>query len=102
MSASSSKSYKARWDSSPLRLVKEKLPYFQEQGGRDHIFLWSSETLSTGRKIEEKVDEKVQFTTFLVIWFIAGGWCKPLMAHFIVQIHQLYIADVSSFKMFML
>lgn len=25
------------------RLVLEKLPYFSDQGGRDHIFLWSSE-----------------------------------------------------------
>ena len=25
------------------RLVMEKLPYFSDQGGRDHIFLWSSE-----------------------------------------------------------
>ncbi len=52
--------------------------------------------------MEEKVDENMQFTTFLVIWFIAGRWCKPLMAHFIAQIRQLYTAYVSSFKMFML
>merc|ERR1712061_72387 len=25
-------------------LVKESLPHFAAQGGRDHIFLWSSET----------------------------------------------------------
>ncbi|CAL1165889.1 unnamed protein product [Cladocopium goreaui] len=31
-------------DSFYKTLVMEKLPYFSDQGGRDHIFLWSSET----------------------------------------------------------
>lgn len=38
--------YAPEMDAWYTKLVTEKLPYFDDQGGRDHIFLWSSETYS--------------------------------------------------------